>query len=80
MKRLKYVKHHLPAANRLDRVPGLVLHGSAEQERQLPDVQEGVLVSRAHLHAVQFHHAPGEQKSFEQDKKKKKRENEHNTP
>lgn len=47
---------HLPSSDGLNRVLGLVLHGAAKEKRQLPDIQEGVLVGRTHVHAVQLHH------------------------
>ena len=49
---------YLPAAHGLGGVLSLVVHGAAEKERQLPDVQEGVLVGEAHVHAIQLQHAP----------------------
>lgn len=51
---------YLPAANGLDSILGLVLHGAAEEEGQLPNIEEGVLVGGAHIHAVQLHHTPSD--------------------
>lgn len=49
---------HLPTAEGLERVLCLLLHGLAEHESQLSDVQEGVLVCRRDVRPVQLDDTP----------------------